>query len=169
VTRQAEGAGTSAVLKEPAGQTLEVIPPLERLHATEHAMPINQRTIALGTDRRGRRDVRSIGDERRSGRSSPSFAGLARLLTHTAEGEQPSRQIATEKARAGSGRGVRSLHVEVSTAAESHDKVRTSSDLPVSSDVHPSRRGKEGERYCFTPSVNGACVTGVAIRRSTKR
>jgi hypothetical protein len=82
------------VFKEPAGSTLEVVPSVERLHATDHRLHIDQGMIAVGTPQRGRGNLRV---PRHGCRSHPFWsASLARcggILTHA--GDWSNRRAAS--------------------------------------------------------------------------
>jgi hypothetical protein len=97
VRRQAEGAGAGSVLKESTTRTLEVVPPFERLHATEHGVEIRQVTIAGGTPQLGRRNFGVPGDGGRPRRApTSSFAWQTRFLAHACGW---SNRLATSRPR----------------------------------------------------------------------
>src|SRR6266487_6038990 len=94
---RANGAGTISVLKEPTSRTLEVVPPLGRLHATKQGLQVHEGTIAGGTAQRGRRDFGAARHDGRSGRTL--FALVARCTWSLAHARGWSNRLATSRPR----------------------------------------------------------------------
>jgi hypothetical protein len=75
------------VFKEPAGSTLEVVPSVERLHATDHRLHIDQGMIAVGTPQRGRGNLRVPRHGCRSPQVwSATLPGCGGILAHAGDG-----------------------------------------------------------------------------------
>jgi hypothetical protein len=74
------------VFKEPAGHTLEIVPPFGRLHATEHRVQILQWTIAVETTQRGRWNFRVLRHGCRSHQAwSATLPGCGGVVTHAGD------------------------------------------------------------------------------------
>jgi hypothetical protein len=82
-----ERSRPGSVLIEPTGHTLEVVPPFDGLHATEHRVQVLQRTIAVGTPQRGRGNLRVPRHGCRSPQVwSATLPGCGGILAHAGDG-----------------------------------------------------------------------------------